>query len=154
MTLPTRKLGKNGPQVTAIGAGLASLGHSYGHAGDDATRLAYLDKLYELGETNWDDADIYGDTEELVGKWFTANPEKRKDVFFGTKFGCAVGETMTTRSDPEYVKEAFDRSINKLKTDYVDIYYCHRVDGKTPVEKTIEAMAELKRYTSPSYSYV
>ena len=146
MSLKTTSLGRNGPSVPAIGVGLMSIGGAYGHGGDDASRLKYLDELYAMGETFWDDADIYGDSEELVGQWFTANPDKRKDIFLATKFGF-VDPTATqgVRSDPEYVKEALERSLTKLKTEYVDIYYCHRTDGKTPIEVTVRAMVELQK---------
>lgn len=141
--LPTRPLGLNGPQVTALGAGLMSLGHAYGPAGSDSDRLAYLDRAYALGETNWDTADLYGDCEELIGKWFKLNPEKRKDIFLATKFGFV--NTTDVRSDPEYAMEAVERSLEKLGCGWIDLYYCHRVDGKTPIERTVEAMAEMKR---------
>ena len=150
MAPKTTTLGPSGPTVNAIGIGLMSLGHSYGHAGDDETRLAFLDNLWEMGETFWDDADIYGDSEELVGKWFTLHPERRKDIFLATKFGFVNTDptkAMEIRSDPEYIREAFEKSLKKLKTDYVDLYYCHRADDKTPIEHTVKAMAELKQFT-------
>ena len=145
-TLPTRQLGKNGPQVTAMGIGLMSLGHAYGHAGTDEERIAYLDALYTAGETNWDDADIYGDSEDVVGKWFAKNPEKRKDIFLSTKFGYVDAMNPTVlRTDPEYVQQALKKSLKRLQTDYIDLYYMHRTDRKTPIEKTVEAMVELKK---------
>ena len=125
-----------------------SLGHAYGSAGDDASRLAFLDGVHNLGATFWDDADIYGDTEELVGKWITANPNKRKDIFLTTKFGFAGQDEqggLIIRSDGEWVKQACASSLKKLNTDYIDLYYCHRVDGKTPIEETVKAMVELKK---------
>ena len=145
-TLPTRQLGKDGPQVTAMGIGLMSLGHAYGHAGTDEERIAYLDALYTAGETNWDDADIYGDSEDVVGKWFAKNPEKRKDIFLSTKFGYvdAINPTVL-RTDPEYVKQALEKSLKRLQTDYIDLYYMHRTDRKTPIETTVKAMVELKK---------
>ena len=146
MSLKTTTLGRNGPSVPAVGIGLMSLGHAYGHAGDDDSRLKYLDDLYAMGEIFWDNADIYGDAEELVGKWFSANPDKRKDIFLSTKFGIVdPAGNAGVRSDPEYVKEAFEKSLRKLKTDYVDLYYCHRADDKTPIEATVRAMAELQK---------
>ena len=132
-------------EVNAVSFGVMSLGNAYGHAGSTESRLKVLDELYAGGITTWDDADIYGDTEELIGKWLTANPEKRKDIFLTTK-GAFTAEGV--RSDPEYVKEACDTSLLKLKTDYVDLYYVHRVDQKTPIEKTMEALLELKKYES------
>ncbi|KEF63382.1 alcohol dehydrogenase [Exophiala aquamarina CBS 119918] len=123
-----------------------SLAGVYGPAGDDEERFKVLDAAYELGARHWDDADVYGDTEELVGKWFERNPEKRKDIFLTTKFGIAAFDvnSMTIRSDPEYVRSAVESSLKKLKTDYIDLYYCHRVDGKSPIEQTLKAMVELK----------
>lgn len=147
MTLKTTTLGQSGPTVNALGVGLMSIGHAYGHGGSDEERLAFLDELWSMGETFWDDADIYGDSEELVGKWFTLHPERRKDIFLATKFGFVdpTKMPMEIRSDPEYVKQAFETSLKKLKTDYVDLYYCHRPDDKTPIEETVKAMVELKK---------
>lgn len=142
MSNQTRNIGRDGPSVNAISVGLMSLGHAYGNAGDTPTRLKYLDGLYQMGITSWDDADIYGDTEDLVGEWFTANPDKRKDIFLATKGGFTANGV---RTDPEYVKQACEKSLQRLKTDYIDLYYMHRVDGKTPIEKTIEALVELKK---------
>ena len=146
MSLPTRTLGHDGPQVTALGIGLMSLGHAYGHAGNDEERLKYLDRAYELGDTFWDSADLYGDCEDVLGKWFEKNPEKRDEIFLATKFGFLDATKPTNlRSDPEYVVEACDKSLKRMGIEMIDLYYCHRVDGKTPIEKTVEAMAELKK---------
>ena len=143
--LPTRRLGRNGPQVVALGAGLMSLGGAYGAGGTDEERLAYLDRAYELGETNWDSANIYGDTEDLVGKWFKRTG-KRNEVFLATKFGFINPMDPTNvRSDPENVFESCERSLKRLQTEWIDLFYCHRVDGKTPIEKTVQAMADLKK---------
>jgi aryl-alcohol dehydrogenase-like predicted oxidoreductase len=68
--LPTRKLGKNGPEVTALGFGAMGLSAFYGEVASDEERFKILDRTYELGQTNWDSADIYGDSEDLIGKWF------------------------------------------------------------------------------------
>ena len=125
-----------------------SLGHVYGSAGGDEPRLAFLSAMHAMGATFWDDADIYGDTEELVGKWFTANPDKRKDIFLTTKFAFAGMDDkggFNMRSDPEWVKQACESSLGKLKSGHIDLYYCHRVDGKTPIEETVKAMVELKK---------
>lgn len=143
MSLPTRTLGKDGPSLTGLGLGLMSLGNAYGHAGTDEERFVFLDKAHELGARNWDGADIYGDTEELVGKWF-ARTGKRDDIFLSAKFGYQ-SDFVTIRSDPQYVREACNRSLHKMGVECIDIYYCHRVDKTTPIEKTVEAMAELKK---------
>ncbi|CZT44912.1 probable IN2-2 protein [Rhynchosporium secalis] len=144
--LPTRHLGKNGPQVPALGFGLMGLSAFYGNGGTDAERLKVLDRAHEIGETFWDSSDIYGDNEDLLGKWFAANPEKRKDIFLATKFAFSFEDgNMVVSSKPEYVKKALEKSLKRLGVESVDLYYCHRVDKETPVEKTIEAMAELQK---------
>ena len=117
----------------------------YGSPESDEERFKILDKAYEMGETFWDSADIYMDNEDLIGKWFKRSG-KRKDIFLATKFGLTpVDGNMTIRSDPEYVKEACEKSLQRLGIPTIDLYYCHRLDGKTPVEKTVEAMAQLKK---------
>ena len=89
---------------------------------------------------------MYGDNEELLGKWFARNPGAREKVFLATKFAICIAPdgSRTTRSDPEYVKQACEKSLKRLGVDCIDLYYCHRVDRKTPIEKTVRAMAELK----------
>ena len=117
----------------------------YGSAESDEERFKILDKAYEMGETFWDSADIYMDSEDLIGKWFQRSG-KRNDIFLATKFAITlVDGNMTARSDPEYVKEACEKSLRRLGIPSIDLYYCHRLDGKTPVEKTVEAMAQLKK---------
>jgi aryl-alcohol dehydrogenase-like predicted oxidoreductase len=85
----------------------------------------------------------YGDSEVLLGKWFAANPEKRSDIFLATKF-AVIQSDHSINSSPEYCKQACEASLKRLGVSYIDLYYCHRVDGKTPIEKTVRAMAELK----------
>lgn len=89
---------------------------------------------------------MYGDSEDLLGKWFAANPDKRKSVFLATKFANQVTSTGTRviNSGPEYCKKAMDKSLQRLGLPYVDLFYCHRVDGVTPIEKTVQAMKELQ----------
>jgi len=148
MSLPTRALGRNGPQVPAIGFGAMSLGGAYGQKDSVEEKLKVLDRAYEIGERFWDTADIYADSEERIGEWFQRTG-KRDDIFLATKF--AIDFDMTTgtqkvRTDPEYVRFACDRSLKKLGVDTIDLYYVHRVDDVTPIEKTVEAMAQLKKY--------
>ncbi len=144
MPFPTRQLGTNGPQVPAIGFGLMGLSAFYGRADTDEERFKFLDHLHAQGEFFWDTSDAYGDSEELVGKWFHRNPEKRRDVILATKFGN-LGNGKA-RTDPEFVHQACDASLKRLQTDYIDVQYVHRVDSNTPIEHTIGAMVELKRY--------
>lgn len=67
--LPTRKLGKNGPEVCALGFGCMGLSSFYGKPKPDEERMQFLDHIYAAGETNWDSADMYGDSEDLLGKY-------------------------------------------------------------------------------------
>lgn len=120
----------------------------YGAAASDEERFKVLDRAYELGQTNWDSADIYGDSEELIGKWF-ARTGKRDEIFLATKFANKFtpqgGGGISVDSSPEYVKQAVEKSLKRLDIETIDLYYCHRVDKKTPIEKTVQAMAELKK---------
>ncbi|KAM0211374.1 hypothetical protein ACHAPA_005244 [Fusarium lateritium] len=144
--LPTRPLGHNGPQVPRLGLGLMGISAFYGTVKPEAERMALLDKAYELGETFWDTADMYGDSEELIGRWFGANPAKRKDIFLASKFANKVlaDGSFAIDSSPEYCKAACAHSLERLGVDQIDLYYCHRLDQKTPIEKTVQAMKELK----------
>jgi len=143
--LPTRPLGKKGPQVTALGFGAMGLSGFYGQTESDEERFKVLDKAYEMGERFWDSADVYMDNEDLIGKWFKRTG-KRDDIFVATKFANQVKDgVFSQRSDPEYVKEACEKSLKRLGVASIDLYYCHRVDRTTPVEQTVQAMAELKK---------
>lgn len=116
----------------------------YGPPKPDTERLALLDHAYKLGERFWDSSDFYGDNEVFIGKWFKANPDKRNDIFFATKFAASLKDHKID-SSPEYCKAACDASLERLNIKQIDLYYCHRVDQKTPIEKTVQAMAELKQ---------
>jgi len=148
--LPTRKLGKNGPKIPALGFGLMGLSGTYGPAGPDEERFAVLDRAWELGYVNWDTSDLYGDNEDLLGKWFKLHPERRQDIFLATKFALKPAmvdgrRTLTVDSSPENCRERCEASLKRLGLDHVDLYYIHRVDGKTPIEKTMEELVKLKQ---------
>ncbi|KAL6707226.1 hypothetical protein ACN47E_004773 [Coniothyrium glycines] len=144
MSLPTAPLGHDGPQVTRLGLGLMGLSAFYGAAKPDPERLAVLDRAHELGERFWDSSDAYGDSEDLLGKWFKSNPDKRNDIFLATKFAFGKGMGIVD-SSPEFTKESCDKSLKRLGIEQIDLYYCHRVDQKTPIEKTVDAMVQLKK---------
>jgi aryl-alcohol dehydrogenase-like predicted oxidoreductase len=150
MPIPTRALGRDGPQVPAVGLGLMSIAGYYGSAGSLDDQVAILEHAYASGQWFWDTADVYGDCEDVVGEWFKRSG-KRNDIFLATKFGGQMDSgtgAFTIRSDPEYVKIACEKSLQRLGVDVIDLYYCHRVDKITPIEKTIEAMVELKKYVT------
>lgn len=121
--LPTRKLGKNGPPVTALGYGTMGLSAFYGKPKPDAERFAVLDKCFELGELHWDSADMYADSEDLLGKWFKQNPGKREKIFLATKFAnCSDADgNRWVDSSPEYCRKACEKSLSRLGVDHVDL---------------------------------
>ncbi|KAK7740951.1 hypothetical protein SLS53_005014 [Cytospora paraplurivora] len=145
--LPTHKLGKHGPDVSALGFGMMGLSRFYGTAKPTEERLALLDHVYESGVLLWDTADMYGDSEDLIGEWFRRNPGKRENIFLATKFANFVDPVTGARSirnEPEYVHEALEKSLRRLGTDYVDLYYVHRLDKDRPIEITIAELKKLK----------
>lgn len=141
-----RKLGRNGPEVSALGFGCMSLGiadiYTSSVKSDDEA-IAVVHRSIELGMTFLDTADIYGDSEDKVGK---AIRGKRDDVFLATKFAIVPGGGAAGRAvngSPEYVRQACDKSLKRLGVDHVDLYQMHRVDDTVPIEETVGAMAEL-----------
>ncbi|KAH8153640.1 uncharacterized protein LAJ45_02453 [Morchella importuna] len=141
MAIPTRRMGKNGPQVPAIGFGTMGLSAFYGAVKSDEERFEVLDHALKIGATNWDTADVYRDSEELLGKWFKRTG-KRDEIFLATKFAFSGG-IEGVRGDPEFVKERCESSLKRLGVETIDLLYVHRVDPKVPIEVTIRAMAEL-----------
>ncbi|CAG8004598.1 unnamed protein product [Penicillium salamii] len=145
--LSARRLGRNGPIVPRLGFGLMGSSGVYGRPAGDKERLRFLDQAYERGERFWDTADKYGDSEDLLSQWFAANPEKRKKIVLATKFGIKTTAGIpgfSVDSTPEYCRQAIEKSLERLGLPFVDVYYVHRLDKITPIEKTMEAMVELK----------
>ncbi|KAK7393965.1 hypothetical protein QQX98_013252 [Neonectria punicea] len=142
--LPLRQFGKNGPDIPAIGFGLMGMIIGYGTTDSDEERLKLLDRAWELGCTNWDTADIYGDSEDVVGKWLRLHPERRGDIFLATKFGLKVeGAEIVVDSSPEHCRASIERSLKRLGVDQVDLYCMHRANDKVPIEKTVGVMKQL-----------
>ena len=142
-----RKLGRNGPQVSAIGLGC--MGFSEFYASDAATEsdaIAVIHDALARGLTFLDTADAYGpySTEILVGK---AVAGRRGQVFLATKFGIqrdlANPRKRAISGKPDYVRSSCEGSLKRLNVDRIDLYYQHRVDRDTPIEETVGAMAEL-----------
>ena len=149
--LPAKPLGRNGPLVPRLGFGGMGLSVSYGFGGSDEERFKVLDRAHELGNTFWDTADVYGANEDLIGKWFKRTG-KRDDIFLATKCGGILDAGgFSIRSDPEYVRQACDKSLQRLGVSHIDLYYMHRLDKEVPVELTIKALVELKK---SEYSYL
>ena len=140
-----RRLGRNGPEVSAIGLGCMGMSEFYG-AGSEAESIATIHHAIERGVTFLDTADMYGPfkNEELVGR---AIRNRRDQVFLATKFGNVRGEQgefLGVRGDPDYVRSACEASLKRLGVDVIDLYYQHRVDPEVPIEDTVGEMARLK----------
>lgn len=140
MSLPTRKIGTT--DVSAIGYGAMGISTAYGKPLSDDVRLEILDAAYESGCTNWDTADVYADSEDIIGKWLKRTG-KRDEIFLATKFGFVFKDGRTIDGRPEHVAKAAETSLARLGVDYIDLFYLHRPDQETPIEITIGAMAEL-----------
>ena len=142
-----RRLGKNGPLVSALGLGCMGMSEFYGTR-DDAESMATIHRSVELGMTFLDTADVYGhgDNEILVGKAIRGIREK---IFLATKFAIvrdkANPAARGVSGKPEYIRAACDASLKRLGVDTIDLYYQHRVDPNTPIEETVGAMADLIR---------
>jgi aryl-alcohol dehydrogenase-like predicted oxidoreductase len=143
--MKTRQLGTHGPQVSMLGLGCMGMSEFYG-PGDEKESIATLERALELGITFWDTSDAYGPhtNEELLGRTLAG---RRDQVFLATKFGIVRDPNDPTRRGisgrPEYVRQSVEGSLRRLKTDYIDLYYQHRVDQSVPIEETVGAMVRL-----------
>ena len=142
-----RKLGRNGPNVSALGLGCMSIGIADTYTSSvhsDADAVALIHHALKLGITMLDTADIYGNSERQVGKALTGRRDK---VLLATKFGftSAVGATgdRAVNGSESYVKQACEASLERLGVDSIDLYYLHRVDANVPIEETVGAMSRL-----------
>ncbi len=138
------KLGAQGLIVPAIGLGCMGMSDFYGSS-SEAQNLKVLDHAADIGCTFWDTADMYGPftNEILLAK---ALKGRRDKITLATKFGVSRtedGSWLGIKGNAEYVKAACEASLKRLGTDYIDLYYQHRLDPETPVEETVGAMAEL-----------
>jgi aryl-alcohol dehydrogenase-like predicted oxidoreductase len=145
--MQTRKLGRNGPTVSALGLGCMGMSEFYGpHS--DAESLATLQHALDRGVSFLDTADAYGPytNEELIGR---ALQGRRGQAFLATKFGFVRDATNPAAraidGSPQHVRAACEASLKRLKVTEIDLYYLHRVDRQVPIEATVGAMAQLVR---------
>jgi len=137
-------LGSQGLRVPAIGLGCMGMSDFYGSS-SEVQNLSVLDRAAEIGCTFWDTSDMYGPftNEILLSK---ALRGRRDQITLATKFGISRGKDGSwqgIKGRADYVKTCCDASLKRLGTDYIDLYYQHRVDPNTPIEETVGAMAEL-----------
>jgi aryl-alcohol dehydrogenase-like predicted oxidoreductase len=143
--MDTRTLGPQGLAVSAQGLGCMGMSAFYGET-DDVESTATIRRAVQLGVTFFDTADMYGPwrNEDLVGGALHAIRDR---VVIATKFGNEIDDagrlTGKVNGSPEYVRASAEGSLRRLGTDYIDLYYIHRVDRTVPVEETVGAMAEL-----------
>lgn len=158
MEMKKMKLGSEGLVVPVIGLGCMGMtgfedGNMYGKA-DEQEAIATIHRSLELGGNFLDTADLYGPlkNEQLIAKAIHGNRDK---YVIATKFGWEIDDndkvTWAINGKKAYVKKAVERSLRNLNTDYIDLYYLHRLDKSTPVEETVEAMSELVKEGKVGY---
>jgi aryl-alcohol dehydrogenase-like predicted oxidoreductase len=151
-------LGNQGLVVPAIGLGCMGMtgfgdGNVYGKA-DEQEAIATIHRSLETGGNFLDTADLYGPfkNERLIAK---AIKGRRDKYIIATKFGWEIDDneqvTWAINGKAAYVKKAVERSLKNLDTDYIDLYYMHRLDKNTPIEETVEAMSELVKEGKVGY---
>lgn len=141
--MKTRNLGNNGLQVSELGLGCMGLSFGYGMPTENSEAIKLIRTAFEKGVTFFDTAECYGPftNEELLGN---ALKPFRKDVVIATKFGFQDGDSSKALdSSPTRIKAVVETSLKRLKTDYIDLLYQHRVDPNVPIEDVAGTVKEL-----------
>src|SRR5712691_4369304 len=143
MTMQQRTIGRNGPQVSALGLGCMGMSVNYGRAASRHEMIALIRTAVDKGVTFFDTAELYGPftNEELVGE---ALAPVRDQVVIATKFGFDIDPQTRERhglnSRPEHLRRVVEESLKRLGTDRVDLLYQHRVDPEVPIEDVAGAV--------------
>src|SRR6201996_9607119 len=137
-SLATRPLGRSGLNTSVVGLGC----NNFGRRADLKATRAVVDAALEEGVTFFDTADIYGrgESEEYLGEVLQG---RRDEVVLATKFGMDMGDGKGPRGSRDYVHQAAEASLKRLRTDVIDVYWYHQPDGVTPIAETLEALHEL-----------
>lgn len=141
--MKTRLLGTSGLAVSELGLGCMGLSVGYGPPTGENDAIALIQKAYELGITFFDTAEVYaqGANEKLVGKALHGIRDK---VVIATKFGFKNGRvTDGLDSRPERIRQVAENSLRNLQTDYIDLFYQHRVDQDVPIEDVAGTIKDL-----------
>ena len=150
--MKTRKLGKSGLEVSALGLGCMGMSFAYGTLPDKKEMIAFIRKAVESGVTFFDTAQIYGPytNEELVGEALT--PFRNK-VVIATKFGFHYesGKSVGLDSHPDYIRQTVEDSLKRLNIDTIDLLYQHRVDPNVPIEDVAGTVKDLIREGKVKY---
>ncbi|TDL15050.1 Aldo/keto reductase [Rickenella mellea] len=143
---PTRQIGRNGPTVSCLGLGTMGIGAYYGKTNIEEA-FKTLTYAADRGVTFWDCADMYGDCEATLGKWFKETG-RRSEIFLTSKWGLRdptrdpYDPKNIEDSTPSYIRRALKRSLSQLGVEYIDLYYQHRVDPRVPIEVVMETLQE------------
>ncbi|MBG6233836.1 aryl-alcohol dehydrogenase-like predicted oxidoreductase [Pedobacter sp. CAN_A7] len=141
--MKTRTLGNSGLEVSALGLGCMGLSFGYGPATEKKEAIKLLHAAFDAGITFFDTAEVYGpfDNETLLGEAFQAT---RDQVVIATKFGFLDGSSSNPPdSRPSSIRKALEGSLKRLNTDYIDLFYQHRVDPNIPIEEVAGTIGEL-----------
>jgi len=148
--METRRLGRQGLEVSALGLGCMGMSFAYTGGGDAEECAATLAEAVDSGVTLIDTAEVYGpyENERLVGRVLAG--ARRDRVCLATKFGFDLsssqpGLSWALDSRPQRIREVVEQSLKRLQTDRIDLLYQHRVDPKVPIEEVVGTMAELVR---------
>lgn len=141
--LTQRKLGQQGLEVSALGLGCMGLTWAYGPTNEAESRHV-LQRAFDLGVNFWDTAEVYGpyNNEELISRALRTLP--RQKIIIATKFGFKISRDNIINgvdSTPEHIRKSIEGSLKRLGTDYIDLYYQHRLDPKTPIEDVMQVLA-------------